>query len=76
MRLLLVEDEIEMAKALSAVLGQHPHVVDHMPTLELGREALPSKVHDAIILHRPPPDGDHRARGAFYRPFVRPKGVM
>lgn len=58
MRLLLVEDEIEMAKALSAVLAQHHHVVDHMSNIELGREAIRSNVHDAIILDRHLPDGD------------------
>lgn len=58
MRLLLVEDEIEMAKALSAVLVQHSHVVDHMTCIEQAREAVRSKVHDAIILDRQLPDGD------------------
>lgn len=69
MRLLLVEDEIEMAGALCAVLAQHNHVVDHMPNLELGREAVLADVHDAIILDRQLPDGDgldllHEMRGA------------
>lgn len=58
MRLLLVEDEIEMARALGTVLAQHNHVVDHMPNLELGREAVLSDVHDAVILDRQLPDGD------------------
>lgn len=58
MRLLLVEDEMEMAKALGTVLIQHHHVVDHMPNLELAREAIQSKVHDAVILDRQLPDGD------------------
>lgn len=58
MRLLLVEDEIEMARALSAVLAQHSHVVDHMTRIEDAREAVRSKVHDAVILDRQLPDGD------------------
>lgn len=58
MRLLLVEDETEMARALGTVLAQHNHVVDHMPNLELGREAVLSDVHDAVILDRQLPDGD------------------
>jgi DNA-binding response OmpR family regulator len=58
MRLLLVEDEVEMARALSTVLVQHAHVVDHMTLLEHAREALLSKVHDAVILDRQLPDGD------------------
>jgi DNA-binding response OmpR family regulator len=58
MRLLLVEDEVEMARALTAVLVQHSHVVDHMTLIEHAREALLSKVHDAVILDRQLPDGD------------------
>lgn len=58
MRLLLVEDEMEMAQALMAVLVQQNHVVDHMPSIEHAREALISNVHDAVILDRQLPDGD------------------
>lgn len=58
MRLLLVEDEIEMARALTVILVQHHYVVDHMQTIEHAREAIRSKVHDAIILDRHLPDGD------------------
>jgi DNA-binding response OmpR family regulator len=57
-RLLLIEDEIEMARALMVVLIQHHYVVDHIPTIEDAREAIKSKVHDAIILDRHLPDGD------------------
>lgn len=58
MRLLLVEDEMEMARALTAVLVQHHHVVDHIVSIEDAREALHSNVHDAVILDRQLPDGD------------------
>jgi DNA-binding response OmpR family regulator len=58
MRLLLVEDEVEMARALTAVLVQHGHVVDHMTLIEHAREALRPNVHDAVILDRQLPDGD------------------
>jgi DNA-binding response OmpR family regulator len=58
MRLLLVEDELEMARALTVVLVQHNYVIDHMQTIEDAREAVRSKVHDAIILDRHLPDGD------------------
>lgn len=47
-----------MAKALSMVLAQHRHIVDHMTRLEHAREAVRSKVHDAVILDRQLPDGD------------------
>jgi DNA-binding response OmpR family regulator len=58
MRLLLVEDEIEMATALSAVLTRSFHIVDHMTCIEDAREALRANVHDAVILDRQLPDGD------------------
>ncbi|TCQ95408.1 response regulator transcription factor [Neorhizobium sp. JUb45] len=58
MRLLLIEDELEMARALSAVLAQHNYVVDHMPTIELALEAIKEKVHDVVVLDRQLPDGD------------------
>lgn len=58
MRLLLVEDEVEMARALMAVLVQQKHIVDHMTSIENAREALLSNVHDAVILDRQLPDGD------------------
>jgi two-component system, OmpR family, response regulator len=58
MRLLLVEDEVEMARALSAVLVQHQHVVDHITSVEDAREAVLARVHDVVILDRQLPDGD------------------
>ena len=58
MRLLLVEDEPEMAAAISAVLSKHGYVVDHVPTIEQGREALKERVHEAVLLDRQLPDGD------------------
>lgn len=58
MRLLLIEDEIEMARALTVVLVQQHYVVDHMSSIEEAREAIRSKVHDAVILDRHLPDGD------------------
>ena len=58
MRLLLVEDELEMADAIIGVLSKHGHIVDHVPTIEQGREALSSGVHEAVLLDRQLPDGD------------------
>lgn len=58
MRLLLVEDEAEMAAALSAALLKFDVVVDHVFSLDLAREAIAEPVHDAIILDRQLPDGD------------------
>lgn len=58
MRILLVEDEAEMATALRVALGQRDMVVDHVATLAEGEEAIASKVHDAVLLDRNLPDGD------------------
>jgi two-component system OmpR family response regulator len=58
MRILLVEDEKDMAVALTAALTRHGVVVDHARTLEIAREACRSGVHDAVLLDRKLPDGD------------------
>jgi two-component system OmpR family response regulator len=58
MRLLLVEDEPEMAAAIITVLSKHGNIVDHVPTVEQGREALKEGVHEAVLLDRQLPDGD------------------
>lgn len=58
MRILLVEDEIDLARALMAALERHDIVVDHVTTLALAEEAARSGVHSAVILDRKLPDGD------------------
>ena len=58
MRILLVEDEMDMAAALTAALSRHDIVVDHARTLEIAEEACRSGVHDAVLLDRKLPDGD------------------
>lgn len=58
MRLLLVEDKLEMAAALSAALGRYDMILDHAPTLDHALAALANHVHDGIILDRQLPDGD------------------
>ena len=58
MRILLVEDEMNMAAALTATLSRHNIVVDHVHTLEFAEEACRSGLHDAVILDRKLPDGD------------------
>ncbi|MBN9277327.1 MAG: FAD-dependent oxidoreductase [Hyphomicrobium sp.] len=50
MRLLLVEDEPEMAAALSAVLLRYDMVVDHARTKMIAEEAILSHAHDAVLL--------------------------
>ena len=58
MRILLVEDESEMANVLRSALARHSIVVDHAPSLEIAREASLSHTHDAVLLDRKLPDGE------------------
>jgi DNA-binding response OmpR family regulator len=58
MRILLVEDEAELATALSSALRRYDMVVDHAPTLADAEEAISADVHAAVLLDRQLPDGD------------------
>src|SRR4051794_7602373 len=58
MRILLVEDEKEMAAALTAALKSHDMVVDHVTTLSEAEDAISADVHGAVLLDRRLPDGD------------------
>ncbi|WP_082144007.1 response regulator transcription factor [Nitratireductor soli] len=71
MRILLVEDEPEMAVALSAALKGHDMVVDHVPTLAQAEEAISADVHRAVLLDRQLPDGD----GLVLIPKLRARAV-
>lgn len=58
MRILLVEDEVEMVAALASALKRYDMVVDHVPTLAEAEEAIAADVHGAVLLDRQLPDGD------------------
>jgi DNA-binding response OmpR family regulator len=58
MRVLLIEDEEQMAAALRAALDQHGFVVDHVATLALARESIMDRVHEVLLVDRQMPDGD------------------
>ncbi|MEY9397580.1 DNA-binding response OmpR family regulator [Bradyrhizobium japonicum] len=58
MRILLVEDEAEMAGALASALKRYDMIVDHVPTLAEAEEAISADVHAAVLLDRQLPDGD------------------
>ena len=58
MRVLLVEDEPEMAAALAAALKNYDMVVDHIATLGDAEEAVSTNAYGAILLDRQLPDGD------------------
>jgi DNA-binding response OmpR family regulator len=58
MRILLVEDEPEMAQALRTALQRHGILADIAPNLLQASEALRQNVHDLLLLDRQLPDGD------------------
>lgn len=58
MRVLLVEDEIELATAVRDVLHHERHVVDHADRLVMAQEAASYGSHDLVLLDRTLPDGD------------------
>jgi len=58
MRIMLVEDEMDLAAVLTTALSRHDIVVDHARSLEIAEEACRSGVHDAVLLDRKLPDGD------------------
>lgn len=69
MRLLLVEDENEMADMIVAALSRNDMVVDHASSIALAREAILQVAHDAVLLDRQLPDGD----GLSLIPLLREK---
>ncbi|MCZ7485860.1 response regulator transcription factor [Rhizobium rhizogenes] len=71
MRLLLIEDEREMADALSATLGKQGIVIDHTMRLGDAMELTRQHVYDAILLDRRLPDGE----GLALIPKLRRTGV-
>ncbi|WP_343228571.1 response regulator transcription factor [Sphingomonas colocasiae] len=58
MRILLVEDEMEMAAALRSVLEREGFVVDHVHSFADAREAAIDGDHDLVLLDRTLPDGE------------------
>jgi DNA-binding response OmpR family regulator len=58
MRILLVEDEAEFAKALRSALEREGFVVDWVNSHSLAIEASRSRVHELVLLDRTLPDGD------------------
>lgn len=58
MRLLVIEDEKELAVALTAALGKHGIVTDHTTHLADAFELTLQNDYDAILLDRRLPDGE------------------
>ncbi|CVI63409.1 response regulator transcription factor (plasmid) [Agrobacterium leguminum] len=71
MRLLLVEDESELADALMATLEKQGVVIDHAMLLADALELARQNTYDAILLDRRLPDGE----GLTFIPQLRRKGV-
>lgn len=71
MRLLLIEDEKELAMALAATLSKQGVVVDHTMMLEDALELILQNAYDAILLDRRLPDGE----GLTFIPTLRRAGV-
>ncbi|AVM75988.1 response regulator transcription factor [Magnetospirillum gryphiswaldense] len=71
MRILLIEDEAELAELVRTYLQQLLFVVDHTASLEDARSLLETVVYDAIILDRSLPDGD----GLELIPRLRARGM-
>jgi len=71
LRVLLVEDEPDMASALAAALKRYDMVVDLVATLADAEEAVASSAYEAILLDRQLPDGD----GLSLIPKLRARGV-
>jgi DNA-binding response OmpR family regulator len=70
MRLLLIEDEKELAAALAAALGKHGIVTDHTMRLADAFELTLQNDYDAILLDRRLPDGE----GLTFIPKLRRSG--
>lgn len=58
MKLLLVEDDLEMADALRAALSRHGIVVDAVTSLAAAREAVALTDYEVVLIDRQLPDGD------------------
>ncbi|MFC5067352.1 response regulator transcription factor [Flaviflagellibacter deserti] len=71
MRVLLLEDEPEMASALRSALRAYDTVVDHVSTLAEAEEAADLNAYGAILLDRQVPDGD----GLSLIPKLRARGL-
>lgn len=58
MRLLLVEDEMELAKLIAGAVVRQGMIIDHVTSIAMAQEAVANAAYDAIILDRMLPDGD------------------
>lgn len=71
MRLLLIEDEKELADALTTALGKQGVILDHTRLIGDGLELIRQHAYDAILLDRRLPDGE----GLSFIPQLRREGA-
>ncbi|MGP7796826.1 response regulator transcription factor [Sphingomonas sp. CLY1604] len=76
MRLLIVEDDMEVAETLAAYLRRNGYVVDLADSLEMAREALATNAFDLVVLDRMLPDGEGSVLIAEARQHKRPQRFM
>lgn len=67
MRLLLVEDEPDMAAMLRAALEKQDFVTDCAPSIQIAIEAIETIAHDVVVLDRQLGDGDGTTLIAYLR---------
>lgn len=58
MKILLIEDEPEMASAITDLLVAYRMVVEHAPSLAIGRRMAAEGLPDLMLVDRQLPDGD------------------
>lgn len=58
MRILLIEDEVQLARTLRVALERERFIVDHADRLSTAREATAMAGFDLVLLDRTLPDGD------------------
>lgn len=71
MRVLMIEDELDLANALGDALTKHNIVIDHVDNLADAREATRINTYDAILLDRQLTDGE----GLQLIPKLRAAGI-
>ena len=58
MKILLVEDEPDLATATQRLLRRHNYIVDIAENLSVARSALQNSQYEIVLLDRRLPDGD------------------
>lgn len=76
MRLLLVEDDADIAETLVAFLERQGFVVDQAPTLKIARTAVLENDFDLILLDRMLPDGEGLSLLEFTTSHNKPQRII